>query len=36
MKIPPLNQMVQWHKHRDSSPALVWLRKVLVEEAAKL
>lgn len=36
MKIPPLDQMVQWHKHRDSHPALVWLRKILVEEAAKL
>lgn len=36
IKIPPLNQMVQWHKHRDNHPALVWLRKVLVEEAAKL
>lgn len=36
MDMPVMTQIVQWHRQRDSHPALKWLRQVLVEEAAKL
>jgi LysR family nod box-dependent transcriptional activator len=31
--IPPFTETIQWHKYRDSDPAIAWLRK-LIHEAA--
>lgn len=34
--IPPLSQMLQWHKNRSSDPGLMWVCDVLAEEASKV
>jgi DNA-binding transcriptional LysR family regulator len=31
--IPPLNQMLQWHKNRSSDAGLMWMCELLVQEA---
>jgi DNA-binding transcriptional LysR family regulator len=31
--IPPLNQMLQWHKNRSSDPGLMWMCEILAQEA---
>lgn len=36
INIPPLNQMLQWHKNRSSDPGLMWMCDVLAEEASKV
>lgn len=36
VRIPPLQQMVQWHKSRSGDLGLMWLRNVLIEEASKV
>lgn len=36
IELPTLVEIVQWHIHRDQDPAGQWLRKVLIEHAAKL
>jgi LysR family transcriptional regulator, nod-box dependent transcriptional activator len=34
--LPPMTEVLQWHKYRDQDPAYVWLRGVLKGDAAKL
>jgi DNA-binding transcriptional LysR family regulator len=29
VSMPPIVEVVQWHKHKDSDPAIVWMRKLL-------
>lgn len=36
ISIPPLSQMLQWHKNRSSDPGLMWMCDVLAEEASKV
>jgi LysR family transcriptional regulator, nod-box dependent transcriptional activator len=36
INIPPLQQMLQWHKNRSSDPGLMWMCEVLAEEASKV
>jgi LysR family transcriptional regulator, nod-box dependent transcriptional activator len=33
LKLAPLEQCIQWHSMRDTDPALIWLRRKLVEAA---
>ncbi len=34
--IPPMTEVLQWHKYHDQDPAFIWLRNVLEQRAAKL
>ena len=34
--VPPMTEVLQWHKYHDQDPAYVWLRGVLKDNAAKL
>jgi LysR family nod box-dependent transcriptional activator len=34
--IPPLRERIQWHKHMDRDPALVWFRKMLKSAASEM
>lgn len=36
IEIPPLIEVLQWHKYQDQDPGCVWLRAVLKHAAAKL
>jgi LysR family transcriptional regulator, nod-box dependent transcriptional activator len=36
IELPPIVEVLQWHKSNDQSPAYIWLRGVLREQAAKL
>jgi LysR family nod box-dependent transcriptional activator len=33
---PPLREYVQWHRHQDGDPGLVWLRNLLKSAAAEI
>jgi len=35
LHIPPMTEVLQWHKYRDKDPAYTWLRGVLTEQAAR-
>jgi LysR family nod box-dependent transcriptional activator len=35
-EIPPLRERIQWHKHMDRDPALIWFCKVLKAAAAEM
>jgi len=34
--VPPMTEVLQWHKYHDKDPAYIWLRGVLRDQAAKL
>jgi len=34
--VPPMTEVLQWHKYHDKDPAYVWLREVLRDQAADL
>ena len=34
--VPPMTEVLQWHKYHDRDPAYVWLRGVLSDQAANL
>ncbi|RZT08202.1 DNA-binding transcriptional regulator, LysR family [Duganella sp. CF402] len=36
IKIPHLVQALQWHKYRNNDPAIAWLRKRVIDIAAKI
>jgi LysR family nod box-dependent transcriptional activator len=36
VEVPPMTEVLQWHKYHDKDPAYIWLRGVLREQAAKL
>ncbi len=36
VKIPPMVEVVQWHKSHNRDPAFLWLRGILRDQAAKL
>ncbi|MDD0838875.1 LysR family transcriptional regulator [Curvibacter sp. HBC61] len=36
MPIPPMVQVMQWHKHRSKDPGLLWLRQTLLAAAARM
>ena len=35
-EVPPLREVIQWHRYQDHDPGLIWLRKKLVEQAGKV
>lgn len=36
IEVPPMTEVLQWHKYHDRDPAYIWLRGVLSDRAAKL
>ncbi len=36
IEVPPMTEVLQWHKYHDQDPAYIWLRGVLRDQAAKL
>ena len=36
IEVPPMTEVLQWHKYHDQDPAYIWLRGVLKDNAAKL
>jgi len=36
IEVPPMTEVLQWHKYHDQDPAYIWLRGVLRDHAAKL
>lgn len=36
LPIPPMVQVMQWHKHRSKDPGLLWLRQTLLAAAARM
>ena len=36
VEVPPMTEVLQWHKYHDQDPAYIWLRDVLSAVAAKL
>jgi DNA-binding transcriptional LysR family regulator len=36
IEVPPMTEVLQWHKYHDQDPAYIWLRGVLKCSAAKL
>ncbi|RUP34060.1 MAG: LysR family transcriptional regulator, partial [Curvibacter sp.] len=36
LPIPPMVQVMQWHKHRSKDPGLLWLRQTLKAAAARM
>jgi DNA-binding transcriptional LysR family regulator len=36
IEVPPMTEVLQWHKYHDRDPAYVWLRRVLSDLATKL
>ena len=36
VEVPPMTEVLQWHKYHDKDPAYIWLRGVLRDQAAKL
>ncbi len=36
VELPPMVEVLQWHKHRDQDPAYIWFRETLKEAAARL
>ncbi len=34
--VPPMTEVLQWHKYHDKDPAYIWLREVLRNQAAEL
>jgi LysR family nod box-dependent transcriptional activator len=34
--VPPMVEVLQWHKYHDGDPAYVWMRTIIGDEAAKL
>ena len=36
IEIPGFTEKLQWHKHQDRDPAIVWLRSLLRETAQSL
>ena len=34
--VPPMTEVLQWHKYHDKDPAYIWLRGVLRDQAARL
>lgn len=35
VQLPPMTEVLQWHKHRDQDPAYIWLRQVVEEQKRK-
>jgi LysR family transcriptional regulator, nod-box dependent transcriptional activator len=36
IEVPPMTEVLQWHKYHDQDPAYIWLRGVLKGYAARL
>jgi LysR family nod box-dependent transcriptional activator len=36
LPVPPMTEVLQWHKYRDQDPASIWLRKAVGEQKEKL
>jgi LysR family nod box-dependent transcriptional activator len=36
VQLPPMTEVLQWHKHRDQDPAYIWLRQVVDEQKKQL
>lgn len=36
LDVPPMTEVLQWHKYHDQDPAYIWLRKIIGEETRKL
>jgi DNA-binding transcriptional LysR family regulator len=34
--VPPMTEVVQWHRYHDKDPAYIWLRSALKEQASRL
>lgn len=36
VQLPPMTEVLQWHKHRDQDPAYIWLRQMIEGQKRKL
>jgi LysR family transcriptional regulator, nod-box dependent transcriptional activator len=35
LELPPMTEVLQWHKYHDKDPAFRWLREILMEQAGR-